>query len=263
MGEIVDALGRNWIVAVLLLSVRIAAALFLTPVLHAAAVPLTVRILLVLGLACVIALPFGGAAVAMPTDVGGLGRAVLREAAVGATLGLGVLVAFAGFALAGRLVDVQVGFGFPQVLDPATRMQVPVLSAILTLVAALVFFLVDGHHALLRGLAFSLERFPLGQGWPAAGAAWPLVREVAALFTLGFALVAPVVLALLLVEFALGVVARNLPQMNMLVMGIPVKVVAGMLALSVWAGGFGAPAGRLYGTIYQAWSGWFAAERGR
>lgn len=263
MDEVVDVLGRGWIMAVLLLSVRIAAALFLTPMLHAAAVPLTVRILLVLGLACVIALPFGGAAVVPPADVGALLQAVVREAAVGATLGLGVLVAFAGFALAGRLIDVQVGFGFPQVLDPATRMQVPVLSAILTLVAALVFFLADGHHALLRGLAFSLQRFPLGQGWPAAGAALPLMREVTALFTLGFALAAPVVLALLLVEFALGVVSRNLPQMNMLVMGIPVKILAGLLALSVWAAGFGAPAGRLYAAIYQAWNGWFAAERGR
>lgn len=263
MGEIVDALGRGWIVAVLLLSVRIAAALFLTPVLHAAAVPLTVRIVLVVGLACVIALPFGGRAVTAPADVGGLVQAVLREAAIGATLGLGVLVAFAGFTLAGRLIDVQVGFGFPQVLDPATRAQVPVLTAILTLLAALVFFLVDGHHALLRGLAFSLERFPLGQGWPRMGAAPPLMREVASLFTLGFALAAPVVLALLLVEFALGVVSRNLPQMNMLVMGIPVKILAGLLALSVWAVGFGAPAGRLYAVIYQAWSGWFAMERGR
>lgn len=263
MGEILDALGQGWVMAVLLLSVRIAATLFLTPVLHAAAVPLAVRTLLVLGLACVIALPFGGSPVTVPRDVGGLVQAVLGEAAVGATLGLGVLVAFAGFALAGRLIDVQVGFGFPQVLDPATRMQVPVLSAILTLVAALVFFLVDGHHALIRGLAFSLTRFPLGQGWPGVGAVQPLMREVAALFTLGFALAAPVVLALLLVEFALGAVSRNLPQMNMLVMGIPVKILAGLLALSVWAAGFGAPAGRLYAAIYQAWSGWFAMERGR
>ena len=69
-----------------------------------------------------------------------------------------------------------------------------------------------------------------------------------------------IALAATLIDFALGVISRNLPQMNMLVMGIPVKIVVGLLALSVWAGGFGAPAGRLYAQIYQAWTGWFAVE---
>jgi flagellar biosynthesis protein FliR len=71
-------------------------------------------------------------------------------------------------------------------------------------------------------------------------------------------LAAPVVLALLLVDFALGVISRNLPQMNMLVMGVPVKIVAGLLALSVWAGTFGTPAARLYAEIYRTWTGWLS-----
>lgn len=263
MVDLVTALGQGWVVTVLLLSVRIAAVLFLTPVLYAAAMPPTVRVLIVLGLACVIAMPFGAGPAAEPQNIGALAQAVLREAAVGGTLGLGILMAFAGFSVAGRLIDVQVGFGFAQVLDPLTRMQAPVLSATFGIFAAVLFFLLDGHHALMRGVAYSLERFPLGQGWNGAGAAEPLARQAAALFALGFALAAPVVLVLLLVEFALGVVSRNLPQMNMLVLGIPVKILAGMLALSFWASGFGAPAGRLYAEIYKAWTGWFAAERGR
>ncbi len=65
-------------------------------------------------------------------------------------------------------------------------------------------------------------------------------------------------LGLLLVDFALGAISRNLPQLNMLVLGVPVKIVAGLLALSVWAGGFGAPAGRLYAAIYATWMTWLA-----
>jgi flagellar biosynthetic protein FliR len=260
MHDIVAALGAPWVLAVLLLTVRIAALLLLTPVLHAVPVPLTVRLLLVIALACVVAMPFGAAQTPQAADAGDLLQAVLREAAIGATLGLGVLMAFAGFSLAGRLVDVQIGFGIAQVLDPLTRSQVPVLSAAFGLLAAVFFFLIDGHHALLRGIAYSVERFPVGRGAAPAAAAEPLLRGMAALFTLGFALAAPIVLGLLLVEFALGVVSRNLPQMNMLVMGIPVKVIAGLLALSVWAAGFGAPARRLYAGIYQAWNGWFSAQ---
>lgn len=259
MQEIVSLLGAAWITTVMLLTVRIAAILLLTPVLYAVAMPLPVRVLVVVALACVVALPFGGASAVQVPDRTALLAAVLREAAVGATLGLGILMAFGGFALAGRLVDVQAGYGIAQVFDPLTRARVPILSAVFGLLAAVFFFVVDGHHALLRGIAYSVERFPIGAGWPQGAAAEPVARQAAGLFTLGFALAAPIVLALLLVEFVLGVVSRNLPQMNMLVLGIPVKILAVLLALSVWAGGFAAPARRLYAGIVDAWAAWFQA----
>lgn len=260
MHEIVALLGSGRVTAVLLLSTRIAALLLLTPILYAVAIPPVIRVLMVLGIACVLAMPFGASVAAMPTDTATLFSALLREAAIGATLGLGVLLAFAGFHLAGHLVDVQVGFGMAHVFDPATRSRVPVLSALFGLLAAVFFFLVEGHHALLRGVAYSLERFPLGQAWEGAAAVEPMLREVTGLFALGFALAAPVVLTLLLVEVALGVAARNLPQMNLLLLGMPVKILVGLLALTLWAGGFAAPASRLYAAIYEAWTSWFAVE---
>ena len=258
MNGVVFMPGPAWIVTVLLLSARIAALLLMTPLLYAASMPLLVRMLITLGCACVIALPFAGTPAATPLEAGPLLQALLREVVVGATLGLGVLMAFAGFALAGRLVDVQVGFGIAQVFDPLTRSRVPVLSSIFTLFAALFFFLVNGHHALLRGIAYSVERFPVGQAASLDSAAEPVTRAAAALFTLGFALAAPVVLGLLLVDLALGVISRNLPQLNMLVLGVPVKIVAGLLALWAWSGTFGAPAGRLYAGIYRTWTAWLA-----
>ncbi len=258
MHEIVSLLGSGWVVTVMLLSVRIAVLLLLTPILYAVAVPTFVRALFVLGMACVLAMPFGGSTIVVPGEIAGLVTAMLHEAAIGATLGLGVLLAFAGFNLAGHLIDVQVGFGMAQVFDPATRARVPVLTSFFGLLAAVFFFLVEGHHALLRGIAFSVERFPVGRSWDVASAAAPMLRQVTGLFVLGFALAAPVVLGLLLVEFALGVASRNLPQMNLLLLGLPLKIGVGLLALTVWATGFAAPAGRLYAAIYQAWAGWFA-----
>ena len=259
MHEIVSALGQGWVATVLLLTVRIAAVLLLTPVLYAVSMPPLVRVAIVVALACVVSLPFGHTSPAAPQDIGALVSAILREAGIGATLGLGILMAFAGFSLAGRLVDLQVGFGLAQVFDPLTRSHLPILSAVFGLFAAIFFFLVDGHHALMRGVAYSVERFPVGQEWAGTAAAEPMVRQVAGLFSLGFALAAPIVLSLLLVEFALGVVSRNLPQMNMLVMGIPVKILVGLLALSVWATSFQGPASRLYAGIYKSWTEWFAA----
>lgn len=258
MSDLLSALGVPWAANVLLLSARLAALFLMTPILYAVPLPGTVRVLLVIGLSAVMALPFSGQAVPAQ-DLGSLLEAFVRELTVGATLGLGVLMAFAGFALAGRLIDVQVGFGMAQVFDPLTRTQVPVLTSIFSLAGVLLFFLLNGHHALLRGVAFSLERFPLGQPWPLAESAGPIVKQAAALFTLGFALAAPVVLCLLLVEFALGVVARNLPQINMFVLGIPIKILAGLLALSFWVTAMGGITQRIHGEIYRTWGGMFEA----
>ncbi len=269
MADIINAIALPRLTSMLLLATRLAALFVMTPILYAMPLPGTVRLLFVVGLAAAIAMPLAGTPVAVQ-DAGTLVAALVQEVAIGATLGLGVLMAFAGFAVAGRLIDVQVGFGIAQVFDPLTRTQVPVLSSVFGLVGVLLFFLVNGHHALLRGVAFSIERFPLGQPWSSGATAGPLFAQAAGLFTLGFALAAPVVLCLLLIELALGVVARNLPQINMLVLGIPVKIVAGLLVLSFWAGGMGEVTLRIYRGIYTTWTGLLATpvpatvpERGR
>jgi flagellar biosynthetic protein FliR len=253
----------EWLLATFLLSIRLGAVFLMTPVLNAFNPPVTVRVLVVVGLSMALALALPDAALPPGTMVSGLGEvlaACATEFALGSTLALGVFIAFGAVSMAGRLLDVQVGFGMAQVIDPATHQQVPILTSAFTQVAALVFFLVDGHHALLRGIAFSLERFPLGRPWPLEAAAPYVLKQAGALFTLGIALAAPVVVCLLLVDLALGVVARNLPQMNMFVVGLPVKIVAGLVALSLWIGGMGDALGRVYRSIYTTWDSVFALQ---
>jgi|SRR5450830_35171 len=257
-------LSAAWLTKVLLLSLRIGAVFMMTPLLAPASVPSIVRLLFILGLAAALSQALPAIALAEPELHGSvmLILAALTELALGATLAVGILVAFSAFAVAGRLLDIQIGFGIGQVLDPASNTQAPILTTSFNQIALLVFFLVNGHHALLRGLAYSLERFPLGRAWPLDAALVPLIRQMAGLFSLAFSLAAPVVFCLLLVEMALGVLARNLPQMNMLALGIPVKIVVGMLALSVWFAGIGDAMSRIYGSIYQTWDAIFVFQAG-
>jgi flagellar biosynthetic protein FliR len=245
-----------------LLSLRVGVVLSMTPVLLAMPAPLRIRVLLVAALSGVLALGFGVTGPAVPADLGGLLASGMAELALGATLGLGVLLAFAGFSFAGSLLDVQIGFGIAQVLDPATQRPVPLLSSVFSLVGVLVFFLVNGHHALLRGIAYSVEAFPVGAAWSPALAAGPVLKLVTSLFALGFALAAPVVFCVLLVELALGVVARSLPQLNMFSFGIPVKIVVGLAALTLWfSAAIGGTMDRLYGSIFNTWNDMFLAAK--
>jgi len=250
-----------WVCTVFLITVRLAAVLIMTPILYAFPVPATVRVALVFALAVMLTLAFPALQLTVLPDTGGLLLAALSEMVLGATLGLGILMAFAAFSVAGGLLDVQIGYGIAQVFDPVSRRQLPVLTAMFNRVAVVVFFIVNGHHALLRGLVYSFDRFPPGQPWQYAGAVVPVLRQAAGLFSLGFALIAPVVFCILLVELGLGVVARNLPQMNMFAMGIPVKIVVGLTALTFWFGGAGDAMSKIYMSIFQTWQGVFEGVR--
>jgi flagellar biosynthesis protein FliR len=258
------ALDATWMTTVGLLSLRLAAVFLLTPILAAASVPVTVRVLLVLGLAAALSLALPGSIGLPPRTTEGLFdstgfvfRAAFTELALGAMLALGVLLGFAAFSMAGELLGVQIGFGLAQVIDPASNASVPLLTSAFQQVAVLVFFLIDGHHALLRGVACSLECFPLGQPWSPEAALAPILGQVAGLFSLGFALAAPVAFSLLLVEMGLCAIARNLPQMNMIAVGIPFKVVMGLLALSLWLGGMRTVMTRVYASMFRTWDAVF------
>jgi flagellar biosynthesis protein FliR len=252
---------QGFVVAVFLLSLRLSTTFLLTPVFYAFSIPAVARLVLVIGMAAGLAagLPATETGAMLSMNAAQLYDASVKELALGATLALSILTAFAAISMAGRLIDVQVGFGIAQVFDPVTQRQVPVLTSAFDKAGVIVFFLVGGHHALLRGIAYSLERFPLGRAWSVDAAAPFLLKQVAGLFGLGLALAAPVVVCLLLLELALGVVARNLPQMNMFVIGIPIKIVVGLAALSLWFAGMGDAMNRVYGSIYRTWDAAFAA----
>jgi flagellar biosynthetic protein FliR len=242
--------------AFFLLSARLAAALAVTPLASPAVTP-AVRVLLVLAMALV--LTAGLPAARLPASLGAaaLIAALGAEVAVGIVMGLGIAVAFAAFSIAGGMLDVQIGFGIAQVFDPITRRQLPILTSIFEQLAVVGFFLGDWHLQVLRGLAYGLERWPPGAvDWAVldAGAA---LRHAAALFSLGFALAAPVVFFVFLLDCALGVLTRNLPQMQMFALAIPLKVVAGASALALWLVASRGVMERTYASVFRSWEALF------
>lgn len=247
----------SWPITVLLLTLRLGAMFLMTPIIYAMAMPASMRAMLILVLAVLLTAGFPDARVAADMGLAGLMIAAFNELTIGAALGLGIMVAFATFTVAGRLLDIQIGFGLGQSFDPVTRSQVPVLTTLFNMIALLVFFAVNGHHALLRGFAFILANFPVGRGALRPEAATEMIKHTASMFSLGFALVAPVVICLLLVEAGLGMLSRSLPQINMFLFGIPIKIVVGLIALALWMGSSLSVISRIYAGIFQFWEGLF------
>jgi len=125
---------------------------------------------------------------------------------------------------------MQLGFGVAALIDPATKAQVPLLGTLLYMAAVIGFFAIDGHHLVLRALSYSLQHLPPGTPYSAIniGAAVDTIRcDV----LLAVAISAPVIFLLLLVDAALAVMARSMPQMNVFFLSLPLKILVGLLAL--------------------------------
>lgn len=241
-----------WMVAVFCTAIRLGVVLVLSPVFTGLTGLVTVRVLFTLALSAALVAGLGTRAPPVPLELGALLLAGLAEAVTGLTLAFGVFAAFGAFAVAGKILDVQTGFGLGNVYDPVTRAGAPLFATLLNMVAVAVFFGMDAHHALLRGIAFSLRQVAPGAGFRALDVE-AVIRQFGLMFSLGVAMVIPVMLCLLLAETGLAVVSRVLPQMNVFVVGVPVKIVVGLAVFALTLGTLQPVMARVYGSIFIYW----------
>ncbi|MEN9866331.1 MAG: hypothetical protein RL748_1921 [Pseudomonadota bacterium] len=237
---------------VFLLSLRLAAVFFMTPVFSNLTRLNTVRVLFTLAMSVTLVLGLGLPVAKVDWGLGSLLLAAILEVVLGATLAFGVFAAFGVFSLAGKLLDIQSGFGLGTVFDPVTRASAPVFSSMLNLLALAVFFALDGHHAMMRGLAYSVQQVPPGSSWSGL----PLeavLKQFGLMFSLALALVAPCIFALFLVEVGTAVLSRALPQMNVLVLGVSLKIVVALVIFALSLGSALPLMGRIYASIFLYW----------
>jgi flagellar biosynthesis protein FliR len=240
-----------WMILVFLMSLRVGALLLVAPGFGTLQMPVQFRVLLTIGLSVALATALGATA-PLPGTTLGLLATSLGEIAVGGLLGFGMAAAFGAFAVAGRAMDLQIGFGVANLIDPTTRTQSPQMGTLLNLFALAVFFGVGGHHVLLRGLAASFERIPPGAGLADAGPG-VLAAQFGIAFSMGLALAAPVLVLLLLIDLGLAVMSRAMPQMNVYFVALPLKIFAGILMLALSLPHLGPVMARIFSSIFRFW----------
>ncbi len=187
----------------------------------------------------------------LPTTLPAYLLSAVGEALVGLALAFVVVTAFTSVLVAGQLVDVPLGFGVAQLIDPHSGLQGPVLAQLQWMLTGVVFFSVDGHQSLLRILAQSLVAAPPGHVTFSPAVVEAALQSVAGSFMLGVQLGLPVAAAMFLIDVALGVMSRAVPQVNVFVAGFAIKIVVALLlltfalpalvAVTAWAFGGGGP----------------------
>lgn len=161
-----------------------------------------------------------------------LAWAVATQVMVGFVLALSVWTVFIGVQLAGQVVDLAMGFGIVNVIDPMTSAQESILGQFLYLLAILLYFAIDGHLWLLRGFADSFRIVPLLGEHAPGDLFFAITRQMGFLFADSVQLAGPAIVVLVLTNLILGLLSRTMPQMNVFIVGLPLSIGVGLLAVA-------------------------------
>jgi len=240
------------LVTILLVSIRFGTVLLFSPLFALAKIPVQFRVLFVLALALIIVLGLNAKPVVMPTGMGELMSMAVQELLIGGMFAFGVFAAFGAFLFGGRVLDFQMGFGVANLIDPATNTQSPLIGTMLNLMAVMAFFMINGHHMILRGFAYSLDKIPPGVPMGEVNLS-ALVTQFGVMFIYGMAIVAPAVISLLLIDVGMAVAARTMPQVNMFIVGIPLKIFVGLSVLAISINYMSPLLEKIYASIFSFW----------
>jgi flagellar biosynthetic protein FliR len=209
--------------------VRILALFSSAPVIGEAVMPVTVRLLLSLVLALVmLPLAVGGAAID-PFSLHGV-VATIEQAVIGGVLGLAFHFAMSVIGVLGFMVSSQMGLSMAVMNDPLNGQSSDVVSALLSVLAMIVFFAIDGHLVLAGVIGASFKAWPLGMGWNTL-LLQTVAYNVAWIFSAAMLLALPIVFSTLVVQLGFGFLNRVAPSLNLFALGFAVITLFGLMML--------------------------------
>ena len=176
---------------------------------------------------------------ALPADripaqfgLGDVALSIAGQALVGLTLGLAASFVFAGLQLAGQIIGFQLGFSIVNVIDPQSQVETSVVSVLENFVGLLLFLICNGHHWFFRAVAESFTYLPVGGVRLEAAVVEQLVRLSSHILVAGLQIAGPVLAVTVIADVILGVIGRAAPQINILIVGMPLKTLVGFACLS-------------------------------
>lgn len=164
-----------------------------------------------------------------PEDVISFGLMIVGEVLVGLTLGICLRMFFAGVQLAGQVIGFQIGFAMINVMDPQTGSNVSIMDQLGYWVCLIIFLVLNGHHIVIMSLIDSFDIVPIGGFVMHPALAVKILEIGGGIFVAAIKISAPVIGALTFVNVGFGLISKFSPQMNVMIVAFPVKIVVGLL----------------------------------
>jgi len=158
---------------------------------------------------------------------------IAKEFIVGLSIGFVAYLTFTAIYIAGEVIDMQIGFGIVNVMDPVSNIQVPVTSNVYFIISMLLFLSINGHQMLIRTLYDSFGSLPVGSAVFSSGLTTGMMDLFGTIFLTGIKIAGPILATILITDIALGAISKMVPQINIFVIGMPLKIGVGIIILII------------------------------
>jgi len=220
------------IVRFLIVLLRLSGIMILAPLFSSQSIPVPVRIAFAFVVSFVLAPSMPLNAVPPEVNLGNMAPLFLGEVMFGALLGFAAACVFAGLQFAGQVVSFQLGFSLINMIDPQSEVDSSVFSFFQNYIGLLLFLLINGHHWFLLAINESFAALPVGGFHLQAPMAEHLIRLSAELLVIGLRIAGPVIAVSVITDIVMGVLGRAAPQINIIIVGMPLKTLIGFGCLS-------------------------------
>lgn len=170
------------------------------------------------------------------SQISGVEAAILiaNEAIYGMALGLAVTVVFSAVKLSGSIIEQQMGMSMAQIVDPLTGEETETMASMLEMIFIMLFLAANGHHLFLLIVSRSYETFPVGTVPTVPIMAAGVIEAGSAMLLASLRLAGPVLAAFLVLLVVLAVLARIVPEMDILFISFPMRIGLGLLMVAVF-----------------------------
>lgn len=158
---------------------------------------------------------------------------IIKEFIVGIVIGYVAYAVFTSIYIAGQIIDMQIGFGMVNVFDPISNIQVPITANLYFMLAMIIFLVTNGHHMLIKALFQSFQLVPLGSAAIGPKMLDNIIEVFQQIFSIGFKIAGPIVAAVIVTDVVLGIISKTIPQMNVFVLGMPLKILIGIVIIII------------------------------
>lgn len=148
---------------------------------------------------------------------------LLKEMMLGFSMGFLGQLMFTAVEIAGQQIDFQVGFSMAQVYDTTFQISGSQYGKLYYWLATCVFFITNLHHQLIKGIVASFTLVPVGAVNFSGATIEGIVKVFSQTIEMAVNLAAPIIIALLVIDLILGILARTVPQINLLMLSLPLK----------------------------------------
>lgn len=223
----------TYFTAVILISLRLLAFTFVVPVFFPKGTPEILKVMFTLIFAFILMPGIDYSYVSTINSGFQLIYFCIDEIITGLVLGFMASICFHCIRFAGSILDMQIGFGMLSMFDPTSNSNITLIERVIYWFSIIVFFVVDGHHMLIKTLVESFNIVHIGKFILSQKGAMQVIDVFIKYFELGLRIAIPIIIIIIITDLTMGLVAKTVPQLNVMILGLPIKILLGLTVVSL------------------------------